>query len=421
MKKSFGNIAAFVCCVVGVLLLYMTFYYYNALDSKDVESIVNILPTCIGGILFFIAGNSLAKNKKEKLVDNGNPGNTGNSNNNAVVLIVFGIIFAVIGGVLNYNEVPNKVDNGTVLYNFAYYDMLIPGSKSDITIFADKINIITTHYCSAVDCEPNVTEETVNYSKDNIDKLLIFLKNNFSTIDTEIYANGLTEQQREVIEGIKLGEYYLEIAVENYKYKVDYTQSDSLGYIIYFKDSGSILVKKLTINSEYEIVNVDTYSLDFSKENLSILNAYIDAETKREYADVIYKSNTLRKDEQHIFKSIIENDESYLNGGVKLSYTISYDGINCSTPSLYLYSDNTYEYYDTYGVNDDAVVPKTGTYNYDVSKIISNISKYEKNDIGPYYVRDNAGNNYVTYNTNIELQELLSSLGVTLEKCLEYQ
>ena len=120
----------------------------------------------------------------------------------------------------------------------------------------------------------------------------------------------------------------------------------------------------------------------------------------------------------------IENNESYLNNienEVKLAYTISYSGMNCPTPTLYLYNDNTYKYYYTFSTDNEKLISKTGTYNYDIKKIINNIDKYEENNFGTYSIKEENGKNYTTYNTNTELQELLTSLDITLEKCLKSQ
>lgn len=61
---------------------------------------------------------------------------------------------------------------------------------------------------------------------------------------------------------------------------------------------------------------------------------------------------------------------------------------------------------------------KTGIYNYDVKKIIDNIDKYKDDNHGSYSIIDENGNEYITYSTNIELEELLSSLNITLKTCL---
>lgn len=104
-----------------------------------------------------------------------------------------------------------------------------------------------------------------------------------------------------------------------------------------------------------------------------------------------------------------------------IEFTITYKGINCPTPTLYLYSDNTYEYYYTFTSEGNELIPKTGKYNYDITKIIKNVDKYEENDFGEYYIKDKQGKEYVILNTNIHLQELLNSLDITLDTCLVQQ
>ena len=153
------------------------------------------------------------------------------------------------------------------------------------------------------------------------------------------------------------------------------------------------------------------------------MNVLKELKKDKDKDNVIYKNSLLRKDEINIFNSITKNDESYLNNveNVKLSYTISYEGINCDTPKVYLYSDNSFEY-NTFAINEsNEQILKSGIYNYDIKKIINNIDKYEENNFGTYSIKEENGKNYTTYNTNTELQELLTSLGITLEKCLKSQ
>lgn len=338
-------------------------------------------------------------------------------------LIIFGsiILILIFGGLFFYNK--HLQSNDDVLYTLTYDDMGEPGSNSKIEIYNDKVEITTTRFCSALDCESTTYEKSYNYSKENMNKLKKYIKKNFSKKYIELSYNELTDEQYEVIQGVLLGEGFFEIAIEEYKYKIEYTKDDNLTYIIYFKNNNSILVKKLNI-SEYDITNINTYSLKFSKKGINKLNDYIKKEVKEENSSVIYKSSTLRKDEINIFKSIEENDESYLTKMVddsELIYTISYNGINCPTPVLYLYSDNSYEFYYTFSTSEEELIPKTGTYNYDITKIIKNIDKYEENKFGPYTIKEVSGKDYITYNTNTELQEFLNTLDITLEMCLEQQ
>lgn len=343
------------------------------------------------------------------------------------LLIITIVIVSFIGiGIILSTCFKFKIPTSfTILYEIIYYDESIPGSKYDISVQKNnKIEITTTHFCSAIDCEPTTEKEIFNYSKDNLKKLKIFINNNFSNNYVEVHESKLTDRQKEVIHALLQGEYFFEKNVEEYKYKIEYSKNDSLSYDIYFKNDNSILVKKLKINSDYDIVSVDTYALNFSQKNKAKLNDYIEKEVKKENKNVIYKYSTLQKDEINIFNSIVKNNESYLNNienEVKLAYTISYSGMNCPTPTLYLYNDNTYKYYYTFSTDNEKLISKTGTYNYDIKKIINNIDKYEENNFGTYSIKEENGKNYTTYNTNTELQELLTSLGITLEKCLKSQ
>lgn len=343
------------------------------------------------------------------------------------LLIITIVIVSFIGiGIILSTCFKFKIPTSfAILYEIIYYDESIPGSKYDISVQKNnKVEITTTHFCSAIDCKPTTEKEIFNYSKDNLEKLKIFINNNFSNNYVEVHDNKLTDRQKEVIHALLQGEYFFEKNVEEYKYKIEYSKNDSLSYDIYFKNDNSILVKKLKINSDYDIVSVDTYALNFSQKNKAKLNDYIEKEVKKENKNVIYKYSTLQKDEINIFNSIVKNNESYLNNienEVKLAYTISYSGMNCPTPTLYLYNDNTYKYYYTFSTDNEKLIPKTGTYNYDIKKIINNIDKYEENNFGTYSIKEENGKNYTTYNTNTELQELLTSLDITLEKCLKSQ
>ena len=92
--------------------------------------------------------------------------------------------------------------------------------------------------------------------------------------------------------------------------------------------------------------------------------------------------------------------------------------VNCPTPLLKLYSDNTYEYYYTYNEDDKGLLPKSGTYNYDASLILKSVGKYPELDSGPYVLTDSSGVKYAIYDNNIELHELLAEINLLLDKCL---
>lgn len=342
------------------------------------------------------------------------------------LLIVISILLASLIGLSIFYIIKDLKDKPKIQekyeYRITYYDDYIPGSQSDIKIYEDKIVIETTHYCSALDCNSSTSTETYNYSIENIDKLKDFIDNNFYSRDFEISRHNLNEREYEVITGILLGEKFFELAIEDYEYKIEYSKNDRTSYDIYFKKNNSILVKKSNINSDYDITNIQTYKLNFKKENINKLFDYVKKESKKEHETVINKYSTLQKDEINIFKSIEENDESYLDDAeeVTLLYTITYNGINCPTPTLYLYSDNTYEYYYTFGYGNKKLTPITGEYNYDMNKLIENINNYKPDSIGPYNIKTET-RTYTTYSTNEELKELLDTIGIELEKCTELE
>ena len=422
-------IVYYVVVAIISMILYMMSSNSNSGSDSGLWAYSIILGIVLAPILSLITTIKLNKKRKNtEITEQINDNNIiqRNKKNSIIIISIVIVSFIGIGTILfTILNLKAKQLSTSVLYNITYYDELIPGSKYEISVQDNGVEITKTSFCSAVDCNHTIEKETFNYSKENIEKLKSFINNNFSNnYNIELNDISLTERQREVIQGLLLGEYFFEANVEEYKYKIEYSKSDDLSYNIYFKNDKSILVKKLKINSDYDIVNVDTYSLNFSQKNKNILLDYIEKEVKKQNSNIIYKYSTLQKDEINIFNSLVENDEVYLNNienEARLSYTISYNGINCPTPTLYLYSDNTYEYYYTFGTDNEKLIPKTGTYNYDIKKIISNIDNYEENSFGPYSIKEENGKSYTTYNTNNELQELLSSLNITLEKCLEQQ
>ena len=57
-------------------------------------------------------------------------------------------------------------------------------------------------------------------------------------------------------------------------------------------------------------------------------------------------------------------------------------------------------------------------YNYDVNLILESVDKYPTLDLGPYVLTDEFGVKYSIYENNVELQMLISEIGITLNKCL---
>ncbi len=150
---------------------------------------------------------------------------------------------------------------------------------------------------------------------------------------------------------------YLNKEYPNYDFEITDTYEEEVGYCLF--GCRTTIIKNDIVN---KAINKN-FSINVKKEDLTISDddfKYIFEEQQQK-----------------------ENDESK-----KLSYTISYNGINCLTPTLYLYNDNTYKYYYTFSTDNKKIVPKTGTYNYDITKIINSIEKYEENSFEPYLTKE---------------------------------
>lgn len=305
-------------------------------------------------------------------------------------------------------------------YEFIYYK---EDSRYDIKFRQKILKIVKYEKCEECD-EEEFKEKEYHYSEENIKKLDEFILNNLNIKNNkEIYENELDYYEKKVLDSILLGEKFFEINVEKYQYKLDYRKNKNIGYVFYFKDNKKIIGKKLKINDDYNIVDIHTYEINFSEKNTDLIYEYMEELSKEEESKSIYKTS-IYKDEEAIINSLINNDELYMlnSSNIKLLYEFSYEGLNCMTPILRLYDNNTYEYYYTYTTNEQKeLIPKVGSYNYDVKNIINNIDKYERNKYGMYIIEDNLNNEYITYSSNKELKEFLESINVKLSTCLEEQ
>ena len=325
-----------------------------------------------------------------------------------------------------YNLLTNKSEvytDNNATYKIKYIDNNIYNTIYDITINNNKVKIFEKNDCSKVRCDEETKETVNNYSKENMTKLTKFLTSNFSFNEDnslELKKESLSKYQERVIEGVTISQYFFETAFEEYQYKIDYSENDNISYDIYLKNDKSILVKKCYINSDFDITKIDTYNLNFSKSSIDKIYEYTKKELEKSNRDenIVYKYSTLRKDEKNIINSIVNKDENLMknNNNLELIYTISYNGINCDTPILHLYNDNTYEYYYTFTSDDKKLTPKTGTYNVDIDKIITNNIK---SDYDYYTIRDENNNkNYNISENNVELHNFLKSINVKLSTCL---
>lgn len=100
----------------------------------------------------------------------------------------------------------------------------------------------------------------------------------------------------------------------------------------------------------------------------------------------------------------------------KLLFSLEANTLKCHSPKLYVYDDNSYEYYYTYSTNNNPLVSKTGTYNYDINTIIDSIPYNEVDKTLAYTITINDENHYISRYDLID--EFLSSIDINLNVCL---
>ena len=102
----------------------------------------------------------------------------------------------------------------------------------------------------------------------------------------------------------------------------------------------------------------------------------------------------------------------------KLLYEVYYNGLDCPTPHLKLYDNNTYELYDSFDIEGKSMISKIGNFSYDINLILENINKYEVYESDSYIIMDNKGNIYKASSNNKDLSALLEKIDVNLVTCL---
>ena len=318
------------------------------------------------------------------------------------ILIITGILLILLLTCLFawYIYSNNKEKNND---NFLYN---INVSDNVLKIYADKISL---------------NDNDLNYSQDNVQKLIKYLDDNFEVKEDtlNIDYNNLDNKQFIILySAFNNFEAQFEVAVEDYKYCLYLAYNDD-NYIIYLKDNDEILVKKVkTKSNNYAVSKVeDSYVINFSEVSNTMVINYLKNLFINNNATQLYK-NFVRKDEKKYIDSLVNNSEDYLlSNEVKLMDTIKYVGINCVTPIVYLYDDNSYEYYTTCGSSNTYIKPTEGTYNYIIDNLF--IEAGDVSNLNEYYIINDYINNETYYidSSAYYINELLNQMGINLATC----
>ena len=96
-----------------------------------------------------------------------------------------------------------------------------------------------------------------------------------------------------------------------------------------------------------------------------------------------------------------------------LAFIITDVSKNCLSNGIHVYYNDKYEVYKAYYLNGQKMVPiRTGTYNYDINKIIDNIDNYTKDEERylNYNIKINDENHIVAMKGNKEIREFMDSI-----------
>lgn len=96
-----------------------------------------------------------------------------------------------------------------------------------------------------------------------------------------------------------------------------------------------------------------------------------------------------------------------------LAFTIADVSKNCLSNSIHVYYDNKYEVYKAYYTNGQKMTPiRTGTYDYDINKILKNISNYKSDEVAyiNYKIKINDKEYIVSQREKNELREFIDSI-----------
>lgn len=351
---------------------------------------------------------------------------------NVIIVLIF-TVFIVITSIIFIYLISGKHKTKPIINNeflIIYNDGTIPGTTYEIYIDKEfNIEIKETRHCSAVDCyERGPKVYNISYSNKNKESLKKYIENLFSTeddnvleIDSYYTKDGyeLSEYQVLVLESIIADdEDMFAIEVEPYKYRVDY-EHYLYSCSIYLKENDDIKV----IEYDDDLKINKSFFLDFKYENMLKVKNFINDQfinTNKNYMNI----NILNDDELRIMESIVYNNEYYMDNyddteSNELVFEVHSNRLNCPTVSLEIYSNNTYKY--KYGIkfNGDVLV-NTGTYTYDIQKILNNIDNYEDNNRGVYLLETKSGQTHILYDNNVELKEFLNEINIVLDKCMEY-
>ena len=336
----------------------------------------------------------------------------------AVIISVLSVTLCVIT-LTNKDQEENIIQDETnYQYKLTYSKDYIPGSQIEYFLYENgNIKIKTTSFCSTLNCTPKEGElEELSFSKKNLKLTYDYLKEllndekEITITDSEIEEDDKKKNILWYIEEKR--EELIPLEISNYEYKLELSKGNN--YHLIYLEKNTIKIANLFYKN-YDLYKTTTNIINFNKTNTKLLIEFIKKqfEDNETFNNIYYGSYPYK--EKIMLDSIIENKESLLDNIDEIKnylYTMKYEGMNCLTPSMSIYDDNSYEFYNTYTTDGSLPKPKLGTYNYDLTRL-TKITNYKdlNDDPAGFFVLTNKDK--VSYYLNINDPDLQAFLSTT--------
>ena len=311
----------------------------------------------------------------------------------ALFLILFGIIFILI--VNNSYKYKITYEDKKYTYEIKVYEKIIK-------VYQKECNI---EPCNKV----KINEYKVDFMREDMNRLYDYLDTlQYNNREINIKYEELDKESFPIFNSIVNNNNEL----LNYNHKIEYIDNE-ISYNIYIDNDYNIKV----LTSCSDISCKKNYEVNFNEEIRKYIKEYLEKNIFNNTNNISLNSNNTNKETSNILNSIITNSEDDLNNITtnNISYKIKYFGVNCETSLLELYNDNTYKYIYGYDEKTNEYLSKTGTYNFDIDKILVDNIDIIKSEYYQITSKDNI--KYLISTNNIEINRLLNSLNINLKTC----
>lgn len=368
------------------------------------------------------------------------------------LLIVGASLLALILLVLFWVSTIKMTDIGFRKINYDY-NIIYENGFSNYNIYktGDEIEVYIEEQviCTVDPCPKIKTINKIEFSDKNMKIVNEFIDSFFTDQEDntiQIYKENLSDEQLNILESIIRKDESL-LKKDNTNLTGEYTIITDMRWKTMQNDGGSHTSIYYKINLNYgRVIKIEedfhanlggTPTTDESVIYTKKLDDELTSETKTLIEDLISKEDIKTPDNYNCFTIESENTKKDIynvdtikkinelltkidNVDVELVFSLQSQMLKCPSPTLYVYSDGTYEYFYTYSYNDKKIVPKTGTYDYDTDLILKDITNYEVDNRSSYALTDSDNKLHVLADYK-PLDDFLDSIGINIHTCTEMQ